>query len=342
VPAHHPSIAAALGSVRRALAAAGRRRLLVACSGGADSTALLGLLALIAPADGLDLAIGHVDHGLREASVAEATHVAALAARLGVPVQVTRLALTPGAGLAARAREARRAALREQADHCGAGAIALGHTQTDQAETVLMHITRGAGLAGVAAMAAWDSPWLRPLLDLPRSATRALCERLELSFVDDPTNLDPQHPRVRMREQILPALRRENPQVEAALGSLAAHAGEAEAALAEWAAREAAARRCGPAAWSTAGLAELPRAVRTRLLRRICGDGGVDLGALGHPAIAAIDRAIGERATNAPAAAAGPRAWDLRPGRRLHLDRRGLHIEAANDGGVPEDGGEAL
>lgn len=326
MPARHPSIAAALGCVRPALAAAragGRLGVLVACSGGADSTALVGLLALIAGGDGLELTIGHVDHGLRAASVAEAEHVAAIGRQLGVPVRTTRLTLATGPGLPARARDARRAALQEQAAACGAAAIALGHTRTDQAETVLMHVVRGAGLAGVAAMAAWESPWLRPLLDLPRSETRALCGRLGLTFVDDPTNVDPQHPRVRMREQILPALGRENPQVEAALAQLAAHAADAEAALDEWAGREATARRTGPASWSTAGLSGLPRAVRTRLLRRICGDGGASLPDLGHSAIAAIDRALAETAPGS----AGPRAWDLRPGRRLRLDARGLHVE---------------
>ena len=335
MPARHPSIAAAVGCVRPALAAAragGRLGVLVACSGGADSTALVGLLALIAEVDGLELTIGHVDHGLRAASVAEAEHVQGIGRQLGVPVHTMRLALAPGSGLPARAREARRAALRELAGRCGAAAIALGHTQTDQAETVLMHVTRGAGLAGVAAMAAWESPWLRPLLDLPRSATRALCGRLGLGFVDDPTNVDPLHPRVRMREQILPALRRENPRVEAALAALADHAADAEAALTDWADREAAARRSGPGSWATDGLAGLPRAVRTRLLRRICGDGGASLSDLGHSVIAAIDRAICDRAVNAPAAAAGPRAWDLRPGRRLRLDGAGLHVEVAAEG----------
>lgn len=326
MPARHPSIAAAVGCVRPALVAAragGRLGVLVACSGGADSTALVGLLALIAEVDGLELTIGHVDHGLRAASIAEAEHVVAIGRQLGVPVRTTKLTLTAGPGLPARARDARRAALQEQAAGCGAAAIALGHTRTDQAETVLMHVVRGAGLAGVAAMAAWESPWLRPLLELPRSETRALCGRLGLAFVDDPTNVDPQHPRVRMREQILPALGRENPQVEAALAQLATHAADAEAALDGWAEREATARRTGPASWSTAGLAGLPRAVRTRLLRRICGEGGASLSELGHSQIAAIDRALAETAPGS----AGPRAWDLRPGRRLRLDGRGLHVE---------------
>jgi tRNA(Ile)-lysidine synthase len=334
VPPRHPSIAAALGLARPALAAArggsGRWRVLVACSGGADSTALLGLLALVAGADALELHVGHVDHGLRAASADEAAHVAALAARLGLPLQATRLALAPGPGLALRAREARRAALRAQADACGATAIALAHTRTDQAETLLMHAVRGAGLAGVAAMAAWEPPWLRPLLGVSRAEARALCGRLGLGFVDDPSNVDPVHPRVRMREQVLPALRRENPRVEAALAALADQAADAEAALDAWAASEVEARRRGPDTWAIEGLADLPRAVRTRVLRRICGLLGAEPG---HAAIAAVDRAIAERAASSRAPSPGaasparaPRAWDLRPGLRLRLDRRGLHL----------------
>ncbi|HEY0139130.1 MAG TPA: tRNA lysidine(34) synthetase TilS, partial [Nannocystis sp.] len=195
MPPRHPSIAAALGHLRPAIAGVrsargvppdGRLALLVACSGGADSTALLGLLALITDADRLTLTVGHVDHGLRAGSAAEAEHVRTVAQSLGVAVHATRLTLAPGPGLPARARDARRAALRGMA----AGApVVLAHTQTDQAETLLMHATRGAGLEGVAAMPAWDDPWCRPLLGVPREVTRALCDRLGLGFVDDPSNL---------------------------------------------------------------------------------------------------------------------------------------------------------
>jgi len=343
VPPRHPDIAAALGQLRPALArvagsVAGSRRgplpLLVACSGGADSTALLGLLALIREGDRLDLTVGTIDHGLRPGSADEAAHVGALAAGLGLPLQATRLALAPGPGLPARAREARRAALQAMA---GPGvAIALGHTRTDQAETVLMHATRGAGLEGLAAMSSWEPPWLRPLLGLGRATTRALCGLLGLTFVDDPTNLDLHHPRVRVREQLLPGLRQDNPRVESALAALAEQAADAEAALAAWARAEESGRRLGPDHWAADGLAGLPRAVRTRVLRRICELGGVDMAALGHNAIASVDRALCGRDAAANALDAGaasparaPRAWDLRPGLRLHLDRGGLRLGPA-------------
>ena len=342
MPPRHPSIAAALGRLRPAIARVrvargvapdGRLALLVACSGGADSTALLGLLALIADADRLALTVGHVDHGLRAGSAAEADHVRTVALRLGVPIHATRLTLAPGPGLPARARDARRAALRAIA---GDAPIVLGHTQTDQAETLLMHATRGAGLEGVAAMPAWDDPWCRPLLGVARVTTRALCERLGLDFVDDPTNLERRHPRVRVREEVLPLLRAHNPRAEQALAALAEQAADAEAALQEWAAREEHARRVAVGQWSIAGLDRLPRAVRSRFLRRLCAAAGADMGALGQAAIASIDLALCARgaAANAPdagAASAGkaPRSWDLRPGLRLRLDRGGLTLGPA-------------
>ncbi len=303
--------------------------MLVACSGGADSTALLGLLALLRDNERLTVTVGHVDHGLRAESAAEAEHVKRMAAGLGLEIRATRLTLTPGPGLPARARDARRAALRAMA---GEGAtIVLAHTQTDQAETLLMHATRGAGLEGVAAMPVWDDPWLRPLLGVPRAATRALCGRLGLEFVDDPGNLDRRHPRVRVREEVLPVLREQNPRVEAALAALAAQAYDAEAALQEWTMREAEARRLGGDRWSIVGLERLPRAIRSRLLRRLCALAGADMGALGQAAIASIDRALCARAAAVNARDAGaaspvraPRSWDLRPGLRLRLDRDGL------------------
>ncbi len=329
MPPRHPIIADALGRVRRALAAAGQpRELVLACSGGADSTALVGLLHLLAGPEHLTLTLAHVDHRLRAASGADAEHVARTAAGLGLACDVRHLALAPGPGLPARAREARRAALLAVAAARGAPAIALGHTATDQAETLLMHATRGCGLEGLAAMRPWDPPWLRPLLELSRADTRALCERLELPFVDDPTNADVEQPRVRVRERVLPLLRAGNPHAERALAGLATHARDAEDALQAWAAREEVARRIAAGRWSTSDLHALPRAVRTRVLRRLCGVGGADLGALRAAVVDDIDRVLVARAAalGGSAAVLRPHAWDLHPGLELRLGRRGLAI----------------
>lgn len=324
----------------------------VACSGGPDSVALLGLLQLLAPKEGLRLSVGHVDHGLRPASADEAALVQRLAGALDLRCAVARLGLDPGPGLPARARSARRAALREQARAMGAAFVALGHTATDQAETMLLHLARGAGLEGLAAMAEhdpWDDGgaggaeggWLRPLLSLSREHTRALATRMELPFVDDPTNEQREHPRVRIRHELLPVLRELNPRVELALARTASHARAAEDALQAWAEHELRLRRRGPEAapptedgrspgasphtpttdvrsttgvtsgprWSTEGMEALPSAVRTRLVRRVCRAAGAPEDALSASTLASIDDAL---------ARPGPRrTWDLHPYLRL-------------------------
>src|SRR5436309_14512587 len=140
-----------------ALAAPGGPRagehLLVAVSGGPDSTALLAALAELAPGHGLRLTAAHVDHGLRGAEgAAEADAVAALATRLGVPFVRCAVTVSAGPDLEARARRARYQALARLAGEVGARRIVTGHTQDDQVETVLLRLLRGAGRRGLGAM----------------------------------------------------------------------------------------------------------------------------------------------------------------------------------------------
>ena len=340
----HPDIARALGPVRAALAclATGERRILVACSGGPDSLVTLALLLLLRRSEGLKLHVAHIDHGLRRESAAEAEQVAELAAGLGLSFDLATPALAPGPGLAARAREARRAALLAFADRRRTAAIALGHTATDQCETMLMHLTRGAGLEGLAAMRVHESPWFRPLLELSRAQTRRLAERLELPFVDDPSNGDESQLRVWLRARVLPRLRDQNPRVEQAFVGLAEQAAEAESALSQWARREVEARRQvasagGELRWRLADFAALPRAVRTRALRSMCGDGGVDLSRVPKRVIDALDEAAAAVArASAPATPSpAPRSWDLHPQRRLQIDKNGVQIALRRPPGPP-------
>jgi tRNA(Ile)-lysidine synthase len=300
-------------------------RLWVACSGGADSVALLGLLHLLAGSDRLVLGVGHVDHGLRPESPREAQHVRELGARLGVAVTVTELALARGSGLPARARDARRCALAAGARTFEAHAIALGHTATDQAETMLLNLCRGASLPGLAAMDAIDRDaqgvWLRPLLRLSREDVRALCERLELPFVDDPTNEDRAQPRVAIRHEVLPVLRRLREGADLAIAANADAAREALEAIDVVVRAELAARRDGGGRVRLDEIATVPRAVRTRLIRAVCLDGGVDADAVGRRAIADIDRAL---------LVPGPRrSWALRGRRRAVVHERQLWVESS-------------
>ena len=158
-------------------------------SGGADSTAM----ALLAAEAGRSFTIWHVHHGIRDASDAEVELVEKLALSLGAPFELRRLELTDGPDLEATAREARYAALPPD--------VCVAHTADDRAETVLLNLLRGAGLAGVAAP---FSRVRRPILGLRRAETRALCESAGVSVVDDPMNDDPRFARVVVRKQLLP------------------------------------------------------------------------------------------------------------------------------------------
>ncbi len=306
------------------------QRLLVACSGGADSLTLLALLELLGRSLDLTLVVAHIDHGLREASAQEAELVSQIAAERGLQAHVRRLDLATGPGLAERARDARRAALLEVAALSECAWVALGHTATDQLETVLMHVLRGAGLDGLAGMPVASRPWLRPILGLRRDQTAELAERFGFAAVDDPTNHDPRHLRVELREAMIPRLRRRNPGIERSVTSLARHAADADAALAQWSSAEEAGRRLADEGdrlrWRSEGLAELPRAVRTRVFLRIALLAGAAREALSERVIMAFDRALmaREAARGTHGAALRPHSWDLRPSVRIGLDRGGL------------------
>jgi tRNA(Ile)-lysidine synthase len=174
----------------------------VACSGGADSVALL---ALTVDAGLAPVAV-HVDHRLRAGSETEGAHVRALADTLGAGFHATCVALEPGPNLEARARDARYAALESARVEHAADVVLVGHTADDQAETVLLNVLRGAAASGLAGMAARHGTVVRPLLDLRRAETRALCDALALAVIDDPMNDDRSFRRVAIRHDVLPYL----------------------------------------------------------------------------------------------------------------------------------------
>jgi tRNA(Ile)-lysidine synthase len=366
VPPRSGRIAHALGPVRRTLQQAlaaepaagpqpelgGPRPILLAWSGGPDSAALLGLVELLTRPLGLAIVVGHVDHGLRPASSDEAALVVATARARGHAVLVDRLELASGPGLAARARELRRAALVRQAQASGASVVVLGHTATDLAETMLLHLCRGAGLGGLSPMPS-VRPWtdesdgdsradpkpdaapcrpvsetgivVRPLLHLTRTETRALATELAIPFVDDPTNLDDAHPRVAIRERVLPILRAINPEIEAHFGALAHVARDAEQALAHAADELLARALTEPDTLDVHVLRSVPRAVRVHAMRSFCLRRGVPPDALHERTLAAIEAVVAGEGRE-PARA---RRWDLHPHRTLSLAGARLRLEPA-------------
>ena len=180
--------------------------IVAAFSGGPDSTALLlGLSRL-----GVEATAAHLDHGLDEGSAGRAATAAAVAARLGVPFIAERRAVPalrqPGESAEAAARRIRYGFLEEVRARLGARYVATAHHRDDQAETVLLRLRFGSGLAGLAGIRPVRGRIVRPLLDLPRAALREEVAAAGLPWIDDPTNRDLAVPRNRMRHLVLPAL----------------------------------------------------------------------------------------------------------------------------------------
>ncbi len=232
----------AVAEAARALGLEGQR-VLVAVSGGVDSTVLLHALHASAGELDLDLRVGHVDHGLRgEASRADAEAVRSLGERLGLPVYVEpvdpQALRAPGPSrsrpsLQEAARTLRYAALRGLARRHGAGHVATAHTLDDQAETVLLRLLRGCGPAGLGGIPerSPDGVVVRPLLGVSRRAVEQHARRERLPWREDPSNGDVRYARGRLRRGGLPALCEAlNPRWLRAVADLA----EAQRRDAEW------------------------------------------------------------------------------------------------------------
>lgn len=203
-------------------------RLVCACSGGADSTAALHVLAGLRDELGHGLSAVGVDHGLREKAAVELEGVAALAEKLRIPFETVAVDVAPGANLQARAREARHGVLQSVARSRRADAIVLGHTADDRAETVLMRLMRGAGARGLAVMPPRSEgvggtlPLLRPLLLARRIDVTGHLARHGAPWSEDPSNRDPRYLRSRIRHEVLPQLNDVSPGVVGHLNQLAA------------------------------------------------------------------------------------------------------------------------
>jgi tRNA(Ile)-lysidine synthase len=200
----------------------------VAFSGGPDSTALLWGMSRLAAERGYRLAAAHLDHALDPGSAARAAAAARLAARIGVPLIAARREATFPAGPAesaeAAGRRARYAFLERTRRELGARWIATAHHRDDQAETVLLRLLFGSGVEGLAGVRPVHGAVVRPLLALPRAALLAALAAAGLAAVDDPTNRDLAVPRNRVRHRLLPALAAYDPEIAGRLARLAARA----------------------------------------------------------------------------------------------------------------------
>lgn len=196
---------------------------LVACSGGPDSLALVHVLRRLAEEQGFRLAVAHVDHCFRgEASVADERFVEEFCRQRQLPYQSVAIDVPGylrehGGSSQDVARRLRYQWLRETASSLGASYIALGHHADDQAETFLLHLLRGAGTEGLAAMAEQEALLVRPFLQVRRREIEAYCSEQGLEPRLDESNLKDKYLRNRIRHHLLPDLRDYNPEIVSAL-----------------------------------------------------------------------------------------------------------------------------
>lgn len=206
-------------------------RVAAAVSGGADSMALLRLLLLVQPQVGFQLSACHVNHGLRgQAADRDEAFVRAECARLGVPLQVFSAPkeAVPDNASEDWARQLRYGHFESQLAQ-GIDRVATAHTATDQAETLMFRLARGAGLHGAAGIRPVRGAYLRPLLGLTRAETEAVCQALGQLWVTDETNHSDAYARNRLRHAALPALRGVNAGAERNLARFCERAARADA-----------------------------------------------------------------------------------------------------------------
>ncbi|MBR1128556.1 tRNA lysidine(34) synthetase TilS [Bradyrhizobium iriomotense] len=300
--------------------------LVLAVSGGPDSVALMWLAARWqrSLSRGPRLTVVTVDHGLRPEAAREAREVKRLAAELGLPHRTLRWrGAKPKTGLPAAARQARYRLLAQAARKAGASHVLTAHTRDDQAETLLMRMLRGSGLAGLSAMArlsARDGIVLaRPLLDIPKSQLVATLKRARIDFADDPTNRDTAFTRPRLRA-LLPQLAAEGGDARnlARLAGRLARANAAVEVLTDGAERflrltdrDDAPHGPGVRSFQASAFASLPEEVRLRLLLRAINalghEGPVELGKV-ETLLSVLDQALLDQALGrSPRAAANGR-----------------------------------
>lgn len=262
------------------------RRVVVGFSGGADSLGLLVVLAKVANRVPLSLVAVHVDHGVRTSSRREQEEAGDLAERLRVPFQPVTLPIDPriahpGLGFEEAARRERYLALARISQSDRSTVIAIGHHLQDQAETVLLHLLRGAGTSGLLGMSEWTEmtvPWWeaspappttiwRPFLQESRDTIRAVAASVGLTPVEDPTNKEVELRRNAIRELILPQLESIIPGATAAIGRCADIAAP-ESALLDEITSHAALHVLSHDLVDRAALLDQPTAIQRRLVRR--------------------------------------------------------------------------
>jgi tRNA(Ile)-lysidine synthase len=283
---------------RRGVADLRAGTVLVACSGGADSLALLAATVFETRGSPARVVGVTVDHGLQEGSADRAARVVAQMARLGADETCSaRVQVEPaGQGPEAAAREARYAVLGQMAAHFGASTVLLGHTLDDQAETVLLGLARGSGGRSIAGMRPAFDVFRRPLLGVRRSQTEGACRAEGIAVWTDPHNADPRFTRSRVRHTVLPTLERElGPGVAETLARTAEQLRPDMEALDRLAEQALARHHDDATGFDVVEIAALEPAVRTRMLRLAALRAGCPPGELFAVHVDALERQVWNR-----------------------------------------------
>ena len=258
---------------------ASRSPVLVALSGGPDSSALL--LWLLE--QGVRLEAAHFDHDLRADSAADAVAVAGFCSKLGVRLHTSkRTRPLPAGSRQAAARHLRYEFLEQVRVAAGAEWVAMGHTADDLVEGVVLHLLRGSGLAGLRGMPEQRGPYVRPFLNVWKSELEAYLSARGVVALADPSNLDTSHARVRVRLHLLPRLESASPGISRTLHRVARLAGLVQQQLEFKAGQLQGTRRCA--------IALAPRPVRIQCYRQLYAAAGGTLPALGRRQLVEMDR----------------------------------------------------
>jgi tRNA(Ile)-lysidine synthase len=253
---------------------------LVAVSGGADSLALAAGLFAEAKSKTVRPIAVIIDHALQANSADVAMNTKAELTKIGYSnIEIKRINFEITDGMEASARRARYAALNEIASSTNASAIFLGHTKDDQAETVLLGLARGSGTRSLSGMAERIDKYRRPLLSITRQQTEAACKEVGVKYWNDPHNQSMEYARVRVREKVLPLMESEiGPGIADALTRSAKILRDDADALDQWA--EEVLDEIDPIEMDIETLVSLPRAIRSRVIRKAIYLAGAPSGSL--------------------------------------------------------------
>jgi tRNA(Ile)-lysidine synthase len=262
-------------------------RIVVAVSGGADSLALAYAISMEVKKLALQLSAVTIDHQLQDKSNHQAVTVVEQMKTLGIECMVEKIAVEITDGLEASARRARYEAF----ERLNADVIFLGHTHNDQAETVLLGLSRGSGTRSLSGMAEVNGKYIRPFLSITRDQTEQACAEIGFTPWNDPHNKDSQFARVRVRTQALPVLEETiGPGISDALVRSAQILRDDADALDQWAEQEILGLDLHDL--DCTYLQGLPKAIRSRIIRRAIYAAGAPSGSLTAEHVGAVEALI--------------------------------------------------